>query len=435
MSGMLLLTSVPSHAHGQIAAPDAPTGGTFGRRNAPDPMLVTQELTVTVDSGTGYDSNRVSGGEQDLPLLFGPQPSGHVSFGAATLGYKWGRQARYIAAHGGGYASYASAGINQVWNGNVNVRGAWDVNRRLNVKGGVSAVVSPIYLFEAIPTSIEGFEDVATNNLHPQGVTEQKWRSTEEFVEFGTNWTRRQSTSVRYTNSQMNPLEGFGLDSASQLATVSHVWQAGRSLGVYTASECRDNRQEAELGGQHTFTAHRINFGINGTRRLSAVRTLNYLLEAGVLRSYASYAEGIPSAFVQPNFSAGLAINLTRSWTLSARSSRNTTVLQGFAPEPMAVDSAALDLGGNLSRRLQLRIAGNYSRGTSRSGAGEFDSAAASANAQYALSRHIAVFAAYSYYDHKLHNIITALSAFPDRYQRHSISIGSTVWLPVVGRF
>jgi hypothetical protein len=432
---LLVLGGVTSPAAAQIDAPSLPTGGIFGRRNAADPKVVSQEMTVSLNAGLGQDRNTVPDADGDPLVLFGPQPSGRVGFGAASVHYRWGRDSRFLKANGGGYSSYASAGVNQVWNGSTAVTGAIDLNRRVNLSGGMAAEVAPDYLFETLPVGLGESPLTGADGLHPQGVTEQKWLSANTFAGLNTGWTSRQATSFRYSRAQTGPLEGMGFDSQSQLVTAHHSWKVKRTIGLQASYRFRDNRQTGEFGGQNTLLSHSVDAGVAGERRLFLRRLVTYSLAAGITHAEAEYSVGRPGRFALPNFSAAIGLMLMRSWLVSASSSRNVTVLEGFTPEPLAVTTTSIDVSGNLSRRFQLRTTGSYANGDSQSGAGAFVTSAASAHAQYALSRQVALFAGYGYYKHHLRNLIAVFASYPDRYQRHSVWVGTSVWLPVFGRF
>ncbi len=434
------LAGIVSPAVAQVVErPPRVLGGLFGGHQPRDPNRTSQELTLTFNVGSGYDENLGPGG-QELPVgTFSPLESGFGTTGGGEIRYWRGRASRFLEASGRGYFNQTSAGDSPLGGGVAGLRGETNLGRRsgLNLNAGVS--YEPTLLFSALGSLLQPTEGIVVPDGNaPQGLLEQRWLVTQGSAGAYHNWTSRQRMDVLYTNSRREPMNGPGEVSRTQLASVRHRWNPRQNGGFLFSYRFNENQQDSLLFSRLPLRTHFADAGFQVERRLSPSRGILFSFTGGTAytRVHSTGVDAGRDTFVVPTVSGLARFDLARTWNVSTEARRDVTVLEGLSPEPFATNLVSLHLDGVVSRRTNIGISGVYSRGAALvTNAGKFESAAASAQVQYALARCCGVFASYGYNKHRLLEVVSAPSGYPSRYDRHSVRVGFSFWLPLYGAF
>lgn len=433
---VLAVTMLGSAAAQGIDRPPRATGGIFAQRRTVNPTGPVQELSMLVDLYGGYDDNVTEGGSFGGSLL--PQASTYVGRAEAELRFRKARRERSFEALGRGYVNHASIDGSQFVGGELTAQGATGLGRRNGLNASLSVVNEPTFLFGAFGPLAAQMEGQAVSDGAPaQGVTNQRWLVGRAAVGLYRNLSTRQRLDLQYIGVQRRPLEGQGLESQSQGGLLRHDWRFSRDFAVQTSYQYDENTQSDPVGGSRPLRSHTANVGLRYARLLSRQRRFSAAAGGGAaqVRAFTSDTDArrdftVPTAY-------GLArLDLGRTWGVQADGRRDVTILQGVSPEPFASNALALRLDGLLTERLQTGLSGAFSRGGAIvSNTGSFEAAGATAQVQFILARYASVFTTYRYYRFRLTDIATAPPGFPGRFDRNSVQLGVTLWLPLAGKF
>ena len=130
--------------------------------------------------------------------------------------------------------------------------------------------------------------------------------------------------------------------------------------------------------------------------------------------------------------SASIVHQMGRTWSAQAQYRREVGYLEGLV-RPVFSDSANASLSGLLTRRTDLYINANYVTGTSGlSGSGpRFDSFSASARVRRALSRSLAAYCEYLFYQYDFSQVVDRPAGLPQEFSRSGVRVGLNLWLPL----
>ncbi len=131
--------------------------------------------------------------------------------------------------------------------------------------------------------------------------------------------------------------------------------------------------------------------------------------------------------------SARLNREIGRTWHATALYRRGAGFVDGFA-QPMFADSVATSIGGTISRRVELALVGNYSKGGIGFGAGSSENKSynGSAKARIAIARRLVVSAEYFYFRYHFADAAVLPAGVPADVNRQGARIGLELWLPVI---
>ena len=235
---------------------------------------------------------------------------------------------------------------------------------------------------------------------------------------------------------QMRPIGETGLDSETQAASLGHSWNASRNVSVNFAYRHVDQVTNDESGQAQPLQSQTADAALTIRKRWSATRRLEIRGGGGATR--ASWIPIGNRTFVSlaPVFFGGVNVDLARTWAIATSVRREVSVLNGLAPEAFVADSASLSAGGAIAPRLELTVNGAFSRGSSHGGErGSFEAVTGALQLQWNVSRLAAIMTSYNYYNHLLRDITALPPGFPPRFDRSSVRVGLTLWLPFYGSF
>jgi opacity protein-like surface antigen len=129
---------------------------------------------------------------------------------------------------------------------------------------------------------------------------------------------------------------------------------------------------------------------------------------------------------------ANLTHEMGRTWTAAIAYRRGADFHEGFT-EPFLSDGVTASLDGFLSRRLRFRSSVDYSIGTVGIGTDDhFNSGAATAGLELALSRNLALFGRYVYYQYEFDSQLAIDPRFSQSLERQGIRLGLSLFVPLV---
>jgi hypothetical protein len=128
---------------------------------------------------------------------------------------------------------------------------------------------------------------------------------------------------------------------------------------------------------------------------------------------------------------ATLTRAFARSWSASLAYMRGTEFLAAFS-QPALTDSITARVDGLLTRRVQWYSVAGVSRGTIWPDGSTFTASSATSGVQTGITHHLGVFGQYSYYRYEAPPGSTI--ALLGRFSRQSVTVGLTMWVPMVNR-
>ena len=261
---------------------------------------------------------------------------------------------------------------------------------------------------------------------------------------------RRTSASAYYsmdrTTYSNNP------DFLWQTLGVSYHHGLTRNSSLRLGYWYRDGLGESSGGGgvwaPGALDNHTIDVGIDYARSLSPWRRTTIAFGTGsTLARRLNDFEGVVAGSQAPMslyVTGFVAVNreVGRTWNVRGTYNRFMSYVPGFNA-PFFNDAVSVGTGGAVGRRVTMsaQLSGSRGsvglapRGTSAQTYGnQFWAYTATAQAQYALSRHWAAFASYAYYNYLFGPVVTLPVGLPGRSGRQSIYGGLTLWLPIFSR-
>lgn len=407
-------------------------GGLFGGHRPVDPDRTSQQLAATLDLSGGYDDNLLGLSLDD--------PSQSAVAGTAELSVRYwrGRTRRNVELGARGFVNHQTIAERPLVGGDAQILGATSLGRPHQLVGGVLVSYEPTFIAgpltaDPVATTPELVVDVTP----PQGVVDQRWLAVTGFGNLVRTWTRRHSTTIDARTSERRPLDGTGYDSSTNGVTVQHTWNIRPTAGVIASYRLNNNQQVLDSSSLPSMRSQTVDAGVRLQRRFSPVRTLSFTGSAGAVFTDRAASDDVAALdFTAPFFAGAVSMGLTRVWILSADATRDVSVLEGLTPEPFTTDAGTLRLEAVPSRRLRIGVWGSLSRGQGiDTNASSYDAIAAQAQVQYGFSPRLGGFLSYGYYNHRMRQVPDLAVGFPQQYDRHSVRVGVTMFLPLYGTF
>ncbi len=430
----ILVTALVICAAGVAAAqalppPTGGSGGLFGRRTVQDPQSFVNELTMMLDLGSGYDRNR----DQEARA----EQGGMITTGGATIQHRVGRATRFVESDVRMYTSRASVGIKELSGASGSLEGEVSLGRRAGLTTRLTGNYEPTFLFEAFGPLETG--DIAAGlpgANQPQGISDQRWLSTQGTAGGYRRWTSRQRTDLQVGAMGRRVVRGTGLDSRGQSFTALHAWERWRHGSVTLRSRWEAQQQEDARGADLPIEMLAPEVVLRIERPLSATRRMGVSVGLGMTQVKTESADTREAyAFTVPTVSGSARVDVSRNWALGADARRDVSVLQGISPVPFVTNAASVRLSGTVGARTQVSVSTSWSKGNSEFDAGRFTSVVGTAQVQVAATRQLGIFAGIGYYDHDVQDLVIAPDGFPGDFRRRSVRVGLTYWLPVFGKF
>ena len=129
---------------------------------------------------------------------------------------------------------------------------------------------------------------------------------------------------------------------------------------------------------------------------------------------------------------ANLVHELGRTWTAQLSYARALVSRDGFG-ELYFTDGLTATVGGLVSRRLSVNASALWSLSTlDRPGQNRHTNVSAAAQANYALTQYLAVYARYLYYQYEYDDDIPLDARFARGLERQGVRVGLTTSIPLI---
>jgi hypothetical protein len=248
--------------------------------------------------------------------------------------------------------------------------------------------------------------------------------------------SRRASMSAGYSRQVSDLAVGSGFESQSGWARFSR--NLTRDLGLRLGYGYTEARYGGDLG---RYQRHTIDSGVDYSRALSLSRRTRLAFSSGA----AALNERQRTQYTVTG-NATLSHQIGRSWDTGVTYTRNV----GFAESlrrPYFFDGVNGSIQGLIARRLSFNAGagatiGDFGSATTRDldvasdGEGDdgFASWYASSALNTAISRHLAIGVAYTFYDYSLPAPVLVVEGSPSHVRRHSVRVSLNAWAPIFER-
>jgi opacity protein-like surface antigen len=436
MRRVLVLAAIAAGALAADAAaqttqrPSRPSRGLFGGGTpVTDPNRDRQELTLTASVLGGYEDFIVPGtqeGETFTPATGGTAYSGTTN---ASLRYWRGRAARSFSANVHGESRfYSLANIDPTLGGGVDLAA--------NTQAGRKNMFGVTQMFSYEPSLAFGAYGPLTQTVAPSelpgadgtGFLDQQSWSSSSAVNAQRRWTTRQTTTGTFMYLSRRFLNDLGYDSDTRAADARYSWNMRRTLDLDLTYRYSHAEVEDPNGSGLPVKDQTVDAGLSYSRRLSPTRT------------YVTTQDPITRAAIDYWTPAGhgmVRVDLGRSWAVGVDYRRAVSVLPGLTLQSFATDAASVRANGRFGRRFEAMLSGAFSNGHAGYGdnPARYESYSGNAQLHIALSRCCAATINYDYYYYNLDQVATVPTGIPNQYDRNTVRVGLSLWVPLFGTF
>lgn len=304
---------------------------------------------------------------------------------------------------------------------------------------GEDASYSPSYLYELFPGDVtQGPEAPAPVNPDYRIDTAKSYSyRSRAALSYGRDIGTKVSATTEYhladyRGRTVRP----DLNDYEAGATIAHASRTkGVSIGYYL--------REGQFGSAGWTEGQELRLGLTLSPALSVSRRVTFkmtvtptridLPTSAVIESDEQPASGTRRYVVQGD--AGINYPFKLTWTASIGYRRGVDYL-AVLTEPVMTDAANVGLAGVMGRRVLIVMQGRYGRSAALSagrGAG-LTTATGSARLQFALSRSLALFTEYFYYDYDRGAQHVLAPDLPDAYEQHSVRVGAMLFARPINR-
>lgn len=180
---------------------------------------------------------------------------------------------------------------------------------------------------------------------------------------------------------------------------------------------------------------HNVNAGINYGRALSFSRRTSLSFSTGSAIATTERID-VPGADKHTRIylvgDAALTHELGRTWTASVSYTRGLRTMDGL-DDLYFTQAVRGVLGGLVSRRLSVSSTISWADSTlENQGGGRHRGYAAGANAQYALTRALALYTSYTYFHYRFNDGVVIDRRLPRQLDRHGVRAGLTTAIPLI---
>lgn len=437
-----------------------------------------QSFDLTVSGYGGYESNIALAQSS----LFGPLPpievatptasspaptAGSSMFGAsATVAYArhWRRASlnTFGSARSARYSSINNA-LRTGYSGGI----GFDVPlaRRLSLLASTSVTWTPYYelgtVFPTLPAIGDLDVPVTSPDFELGLVPATALRSISE-VRVTREFSQRSRLNAFFTRTATRFGEGSysTFDTSDTRSGVEYDRTLSRYLTLRLGYDYRVG-QLGTLAGQR-YHSHEINAGVDYHRAFNLWRRTSFSFTTGstvfanqplqVLRTSVGAVTSVTTpgmtteSLLAPDNGTGstdirvvltgtgsLVWEFMRSWAARLQVVRGVNYLEGFAA-PAVTNSISAGVGGLITRRVQVGAGASYSTGnigTTKVDNNGYGSWNAFASADYAMSRHLAIYGRYFYYDYGFQQGVLLPPGLSNNFTRNGARFGVKAWVPL----
>jgi hypothetical protein len=298
---------------------------------------------------------------------------------------------------------------------------------RFGLRASQGIAILPYYAFLFFPRlAAQGVDAVAAPGID-FALTSQRGSDLRSEVGVQYRIGRRATIAAQYARAALDYNSPTGLQvTETAYAGLSQPLTNNASLRLGYGRQWATYPDAPQVPATRT---HNIDAGIDYNRALSISRRTSL--------SFGSGATGVTDGRGNTSYhalgSAGLSHEMGRTWTARAGFTRGVEFLEGI-PEPFLSDAVSVDVGGFLSRRVDVNLGGGHARGTSGVDAdgSEYSTVTANARLRVALSRSALVYVQYFAFRYRFDDPAGVIQGLPDSMDRHGVRVGLTWWLPLL---
>lgn len=440
MTIAVLVATAPAAEAQLIDGPPGAVGGVFGGHRPTDPNRDAQSFDASLDISGGYDRDPNAFALDpafDLPDL----TRWYASTGSVGARYRAGSIRRSMEARVRGTFNYQSNTADTIYGAEGIVSGTMRLGRRrLNqLSLRFESTYEPGWVFGAFgPLLGPGPDDPRIGVAPPQGIVEQRWLGLAASAGYEHSWNVAQTTTLQYDNRRVRQAQGAGQDGDWQSILLDHSWRTGGGLSVIGGYRFDETHQQNDTDELAPIRYQTVDAGFRVEKRMSPTRRYGITFRGGVTRLMTTVAT-TSGRSLEPALAASAEFATSRFWSLSTDLSRRVSVLAGLSPLPVLNNNVNVVFNGTPSRKLRYAIAASLARANTVTTdpllQNVTDVAGTTLEFQYGLASWSALFGSYSFYHHRVEDPTLVASGFPPRYDRHSVRVGFSFWVPLYGAF
>lgn len=416
-----------------VQLPPRTGGGLFGGERTPPPNRARHELEVVSNLLGGYDDNISGDGVGVSTDPFAPRRSGTTALATTDLRYRrTGPASNVQFSLGGNINAFRNIDVNPLVGGNTNLTASRRFGKT-TIGGGAQLDYRPTFSFGVLDS--RAASGVAISLDPTSGVSEIRSLNFGGVTSVSEQWNSRNRTDF-FGSIARNSYTGDGLDMRSINIAADHNWSISRRHGLQV--HYGGTRQTSEGVGHDNqpVDSHTLSIGPQLRFAVSRTRTLSFSGGPGVIYVRARSVSDDLVTYSSPTGFFTSSLDLGRTWALTADWHRQASLLDGLSRQSFLTDSMALSVGGYVGRKWTLAATGSYSQGGAHKGdPGSFESVSGTTQVQYGLTRCCSVVGGYTYYQHQIEDVALLSPGFPRHFERNSVRIGITTWLPLYGSF
>lgn len=418
-----------SEAFAQGLGTDRPFRGLFGGR---DGDTARQALNVRATLVQAYDDIRLAESGETEPAS--NSRGGYFAMLQAAADYAWSGRAAQLTANVASAGRYfgQAGGIDPLsYSGGVGLSMA--PGRRTTVLLSQTASYSPSYLFRL-------FAGVDETAGEPPSIAPDY--AIDDVASLVSTSTASVSRGVTARGNLSGAVDYSTTDYQGRSASQSHQASYGvrtgfsRTVGRRSGLAAGYHYRVAEFGGGLTTgrtIEHGVQVGARHTRILSATRSAQFSLDVGM-----SAADGLTGDGDQPLYrlmtNAAASYQLARSWQVRGAYRRSLEYVSELT-EPVFTSGVTGAVGGLISPRLDLVIAGGYSSGEGTVlRTSSFTTYTANVRSRLAVTQALAIQLQYMYYLYEFGGGTLLAPGLPPHFERNGVRVGVAVWLPAFKR-
>lgn len=426
-----LWTAVPAFA--QLTQPPLrqgrPARGLFGGGVGE----TGQQLILTGSLGGGYDK------DQGGSIFFTPENpsgaavdwSGQYATGTTQLSYSLNRSSFSAGASASASARYKPNATNfsvvQSYGATGHVSG--QLSSRTSISATQAISRQPHNIGMLYGTGLDPFSVPSDPTYDLSGATGfRSYLNTTSSVGLNHLMTSRISLNAGYGYHNQaayagDPLRGSRTHNAG--AGVSYaIWKSARVRVGYRYTSSRYGTAAPVV-----YKGLSADAGVDFGKAISLSRRATAQFSTGI--SGAKDAATRTHYFLTGN--VGLTYELGRSWTAGVNYRRGVDFDQGLG-QPVLVDTASGGVGGDIGRRLQMRIGWGWATGgyVFATGGNGYSTTTGNTTLRWAMSRNLGLAATYAYRRYRFSQQ-SPVGLVPYS-QRHTVRITLDAWLPLMIR-
>jgi hypothetical protein len=331
-----------------------------------------------------------------------------------------------------------------------------DLGRRTHIRVAQNFAYAPFYHFGLLSNTFDGgfgYHAVGSGLLPSEGVGDPLLLDainlallSQSVYRYATgagltrDLTARSSLSMEYHYARSSfgsdePLaDVVGRNLTRQQGALTYSYRMNQSTIFHAGYGYRLVDYEL-LGGHGRFGVHDVDLGVDYDRALSLSRstTISFGTGSAIIVRDRSQAPELDAVFYRLLGRAELNHEMGRTWNANIEYQRGFRFIDGFN-EPIFADLVQARLAGSLSTRLESLSWIAYSSGAlgfSRRDRA-YDTFIATTRLQFALTRHLAAFAQYLFYDYRFHDVLRVPFGLPATLDRQGVQVGMNLWFPLL---